>query len=511
LVEGSRSMPNRIPTGSRLPQPTTGALSVVLTVVLAALVAAAGVASAAPGRQQEWSASVDGRPPGEPIMAIVSLQRQQITIYDAKGWILRAPVSSGQKGHETPAGIFAVLEKEAEHYSNLYDDASMPHMQRLTWSGIALHGGVLPGHPASHGCIRLPYGFADRLFDLTKVGMRVIVAPGDAAPVTIAQPSLFPPAVGANAEADARAAAVEADEAAAKVDEARRAVAIATREAARATVTARVSENQKRTAEQKLAAAERAVAGAASDEAREAAKDDQTKAAAALADAEARFAAAKEEAQAKLDAVVPTRQAVIAAATDARTAAEKAHNLAHGREPVSILISRKTQHLYVRQSFEEVLDLPITIRDPERPIGTHIFTAMDRAGDNGRIEWTVVSLQPGHAEHAVADHGSPAGSPGNQGVQLASTEQNGPEAALERIVIPPESVERIASMLSPRSSVIISDEGLSSETGRHTDFVVLLSGEPQGGIANRRRGSGGNRYHERSWGSPFRSQFYSTW
>jgi hypothetical protein len=69
-------------------------------------------------------------------------------------------------------------------------------------------------------------------------------------------------------------------------------------------------------------------------------------------------------------------------------------------------------------------------------------------------------------------------------------------------------------MLSPRSSVIISDEGLSSETGRHTDFVVLLSGEPQGGIANRRRsygGSGGYRYRERSWGSPFRSQFYSTW
>ena len=81
-------------------------------------------------------------------MAIVSLQHQQITVYDAKGWILRAPVSSGQKGRETPAGIFSILEKEAEHYSNLYDDAFMPHMERLTWSGIALHGGVLPGHPA---------------------------------------------------------------------------------------------------------------------------------------------------------------------------------------------------------------------------------------------------------------------------------------------------------------------------------------------------------------------------
>ncbi len=92
---------------------------------------------------------------------------------------MRAPASSGQKGRETPAGIFSVVQKQAEHYSNLYDDAYMPHMQRLTWSGVALHGGVLPGHAASHGCIRLPYDFAERLFDVTRLGMRVIVAPNE--------------------------------------------------------------------------------------------------------------------------------------------------------------------------------------------------------------------------------------------------------------------------------------------------------------------------------------------
>src|SRR5262249_21414403 len=102
---------------------------------------------------------VESRPVDEPIMAIVSLRDQQITVYDAKGRIMRAPVSSGQKGRETPAGIFTVLQKEAEHYSNIYDDAYMPHMQRLTWTGIALHGGPLPGYPASHGCIRMPYDF----------------------------------------------------------------------------------------------------------------------------------------------------------------------------------------------------------------------------------------------------------------------------------------------------------------------------------------------------------------
>ena len=499
-------MSNRIRTWSRLPHPTT--------VALAAVIAACGGAGAAPSHhaQHEWSASEDTRTPGEPIMAIVSLQRQQITIYDTKGWILRAPVSTGQKGRETPAGIFSVLEKEAEHYSNLYDDAFMPHMQRLTRSGIALHGGALPGHAASHGCIRLPFEFAGRLFDVTKVGMRVIIAPGDAAPVTIAHPVLFPPTSSANAEAAAKAAAAEADEAASKVDQARLVVATVTREAARASVTMRVLENQKRKAEAKVAAMERAVASASSDETREAAKDAQTTAAAELADIEAQFASAKEQAEAKLEAVAPARQAVVAAAADARAATEKARKLGHELEPVSVFISRKTQHLYLRQAFEPVLDVAITIRDPDRPIGTHIFTAMDRTGDNGGIEWTVVSLQHGQAERAVAEHTAPGGSPGgHQNVQLASADQNSPEAALDRIVIPPETAERIAAMIAPRSSVIISDEGLSSETGRRTDFVVLLSGEPQGGIATRRRSYGGyGRYGDR-WGSPFRSPFFSTW
>jgi lipoprotein-anchoring transpeptidase ErfK/SrfK len=141
------------------------------------LIGASDLAEAAKARSQRQVASIETRDGGEPIMAIVSLRSQQITVYDAESWILRAPVSSGQKGRETPAGIFSVIQKQAEHYSNLYDDAFMPHMQRLTWSGIALHGGVVPAHPASHGCIRLPYEFADRLFDISKVGMRVIVAP----------------------------------------------------------------------------------------------------------------------------------------------------------------------------------------------------------------------------------------------------------------------------------------------------------------------------------------------
>src|SRR6267143_800248 len=166
---------------------------------LAALIAATDPVGATDRRSERSVESIEQRTAGEPVMAIVSLRSQRITVYDANGWILRARVSSGQKGRETPAGIFAVIQKEAEHYSNLYDDAYMPHMQRITWSGIALHGGALPGYPASHGCVRMPFDFAARLFDATRPGLRVIVAPTDVAPIEIAHPALFPSRPGAGA------------------------------------------------------------------------------------------------------------------------------------------------------------------------------------------------------------------------------------------------------------------------------------------------------------------------
>src|SRR5712671_6595930 len=204
-----------------------------LMAALAALVATGDHAGARGGRSDRAVEVIEQRTAGEPVLAIVSLSSQRITVYDAKGWILRAPVSSGTKGRETPAGIFSVIQKVEEHYSNLYDDAFMPHMQRITWSGIALHGGVLPGYPASHGCVRMPFDFAARLFDPTRLGMRVIVVPTDVTPVEIAHPALFPSKPGAAALAAARTA--EADEAARNADLARLASGSAFREAAQAT------------------------------------------------------------------------------------------------------------------------------------------------------------------------------------------------------------------------------------------------------------------------------------
>ena len=113
-------------------------------VTLAAMAALAALTADAAAKQARPAPTTDATAPreaGEPIMAIVSIGSQQVTFYDADGWIMRAPVSTGTTGRETPAGVFAVIEKDKDHHSSLYDDAWMPNMQRITWNGNALHGG----------------------------------------------------------------------------------------------------------------------------------------------------------------------------------------------------------------------------------------------------------------------------------------------------------------------------------------------------------------------------------
>src|SRR4249919_3955244 len=182
-----------------------GPAAIVTLAAMAALTALTAGAAAKEPRPASPKEATAPRNAGEPIMAIVSIKSQQITFYDAEGWILRAPVSTGVKERETPAGVFAVIEKDKDHHSSMYDDAWMPNMQRITWNGLALHGGPLPGYAASHGCIRMPYGFAERLFDKTRIGMRVIIAPNDAAPVEFSHPALFVPNAAAVAAAPGRA------------------------------------------------------------------------------------------------------------------------------------------------------------------------------------------------------------------------------------------------------------------------------------------------------------------
>src|SRR5271154_2283084 len=211
-----------------------GRPAIVTLAAMAALTALTAGATARQARPAPPTEATAPRVAGEPIMAIVSIKSQQVTFYDADGWIFRAPVSTGTTGRETPAGIFALVEKDKDHHSTMYDDAWMPNMQRITWNGIALHGGPLPGYAASHGCVRMPYGFAEKLFDQTRIGMRVIISPNDAAPVEFSHPALFAPKAEAVAAAPARAETLarEAVEAVKTADEAKKAAAAAAREAA---------------------------------------------------------------------------------------------------------------------------------------------------------------------------------------------------------------------------------------------------------------------------------------
>ncbi len=171
-------------------------------VSVASLVAVAGaVMIAGPAGAQRWAEPEQaekqigkGLAPfvaDGPMIAVVSLARQKITVWDRNGVVATSPVSTGRKGFETPEGVYTIIERKEEHNSNLYDDASMPFMQRITWSGVALHSGVVPNYRASHGCIRLPEDFAERLFRTTKLSTRVVVVGHDAVPQPIAHPLLF--------------------------------------------------------------------------------------------------------------------------------------------------------------------------------------------------------------------------------------------------------------------------------------------------------------------------------
>jgi len=388
----------------------------------------------------------------------------------------------------------------------------MPHMQRITWSGIALHGGVLPGRPASHGCIRLPFDFAERLFDATAMGMRVIVAPADVVPVELSHPLLFKPKPGAVAMAAARAA--EAQEAARKVAQARLASETAFREASQARVPVRSAEGLMRRAEAHLAAAEARLGAPISAEAKEQAEDAKAKVAVKVAEQQLQWNAANADLQQRLDAVTSAREAVTAAETARAAAVEAARQAERELQPISVLISRKTQRLYIRQAFKPILETPVTIADPDRPIGTHVFTAIERSTDDANLRWSVVSLggarPPGGT---VEPHGRARGS-SFRDVEPVPTDPDSAKAALDRIVIPQDALDRIAGVAA-RSSLIVTDEGLSSETGKGTEFVVLLSGEPQGGITSRRRNPRSDYRYARPRAAPFwRGPFggaFSTW
>jgi hypothetical protein len=450
---------------------------------------------------------VPNHTPGTPLLAVVGLAEQRISIYDAKGKIMESPVSSGQTGYETPAGIYSIVQKEEEHHSNLYDDASMPFMERITWTGMALHAGVLPGYAASHGCVRLPHDFAERLYDLTNMGMRVLVVREEITPAEIPQPFIFgsakqkgpgvnrslregisPTRYSPSASEDGLSQlrmtlaqrSAEAQNAAKKVKDLRLAASKSNAEAASAARSLQAAESNFARAEADVKAVEQALEKAAPEKVAQLAEA-KAQALSRLNAAQTQVDTAKAQAQSKANAAAQAQADVKTADAALSLALDASEEARLNLSPVSVFISRKTMRLYVRKANHPVYESAVMIRDPGKPIGSFVFTALE-AGPSGAMKWNVVSM---YKDATNIEPFSKEKQSSARSRDTAPADVAGADAALNRLTIPEDALDYISKVVLPGSSLIISDEGPSIETGKDTDFVVFMSGEPQGGIAVR--------------------------
>ncbi|WP_244270025.1 L,D-transpeptidase [Pannonibacter indicus] len=365
--------------------------------------------------------------PEHPMQIVVSLREQNLKVYRGLELVTSTPVSSGKTGYSTPTGVFSILEKRRKHFSNLYDNAPMPYMQRLTWSGIALHEGKLPGYPASHGCVRMPMRFAQDLFTMTRHGMHVVITNGETAPVAITHAVLPQPY-------------------------------------APGTTVASLDES--------ILPASGGLRGSIiTDTASTASIAPQT------------------ETQAAADFGTPLRMII-----QPRPSGREIHDLQAmlnrlGFEagPVDGVMGRKTRdairlfqqgyelpvtgnyslsllkrvyreagedlplnaELRIRAKFKDIYQAGVTLKDPKAPIGTVIFTAL--------------GFKPGDSET------------GWMAVVAEEAEGMTPARILDRIDMPATVRKEVGAMLTPGSSLIVTDRPFLRNTGLGTDFVVTTT------------------------------------
>lgn len=475
----------------------------------------------APRKRGKRAKSAEAKPAAEtvslarPLFAVVSLGGQHISIYNHNGLVDRSVISTGVPGHPTPEGMFTILGRERFHRSNLYAGAPMPFMQRITWSGVAMHTGHVTGHPASHGCIRLPGAFAQKLWGMTRIGERVVIAPYDLSPTEIAHPALPTPKMRSATEASAAAladaglrdgfadggaaalidprryaeqlrvkSAAEAAAAAKAATEASAALNAKRLEAVRASAELKAAEAAEATARAKAEAAAKAADSVAAKRQEVAtakpelstsdgaspAEAARAKADATLAEARTRLEAARTAYNASdaehVEAVRRSREAAEAAAAAAK--AEKDAQLRTA--PISILVSKKNQRIYVRQGLTPIFEAPATVREPERPLGSHLYIATAAGGD-GALKWSVLSMPPRIAE-ARASH-KKRGMVEEQRSAAPLGAASSAADALDRIELSDEVRQKIADRLWLGGSMIISDQGPSSETSAvGTDLTV---------------------------------------
>jgi lipoprotein-anchoring transpeptidase ErfK/SrfK len=477
------------------------------------------------------------KPHGALVIAI-SINQQNMKIYDANGFFAETPISTGMSGHPTPMGVFSVVQKQRLHHSNIYSGAPMPFMQRITWSGIAIHAGVLPGYPASHGCIRMPMAFAVRMYGWTRMGARVVITPDEVVPTGFSHPLLAAqkivpqPMAADEPKADKAPNVVTTKPATSEASlELRSTVghADSAKSMTDASASARLRE-QTRTADAgafpkspvvtsdatpsgdapiaeaetgtaKLEPARLEVEPVTAERAEIASLDDK---AVGAKSSLARSSPAKswpaeiksadtdaDRAGTKPDQTVKPNDSV-KPVTDITTSVPDQKNEAPAAKPdaatltapkrtgqIAVFISRKDSKLYVRQNFAPLFDVPVTIAPSDRPLGTHVFTAEVDKDDANVVHWSVVSLPAPTRNAERRDEDERAARrrkmAGAVKMEAAAPEPDSPAEALDRLTIPEDARARIAEALSTGSSIIVSDQGIAGgETGEGTDFIVSL-------------------------------------
>ena len=406
-------------------------------------------------QNQPKEANLPPPPPG-PHHLIVSVKSQRASLYSNGKLVMQSPVSTGTETHPTPYGVFSVIQKNRHHRSNIYSDAPMPYMQRLTWSGIALHEGRLPGYPASHGCIRLPEQFANFLWRTTKLGARVIVSHEDVELQDIAHAKLFQP--------KAEPATVEAK------PELRKTLDTTPQDSVRtASMTAIVNDAQQTNTEPAKPIEQQ--------------PDHLTIAPQAESPSPAADIAKQETTTDDIVASTLSRQAdipdaILASFSQSLLAKQK---MAAPSGAISVFVSRKDKRIYVRQGFHPLFTAPVTFRDETAILGTHVFTALDK-GDGGKtLRWVAITMPAESPQSATATanyhidaHSRPIKvMPAVQAKPVTAPAAPTAASVLDRIEMSQEVVDRVSDYVAVGASLIVSDHGIGYETGLYTDFIVV--------------------------------------
>ncbi len=364
--------------------------------------------------------------PDGPVQVVVSLPEQYVRVYQNGAEIGGSIVSTGKPGYDTPAGVFTILQKRRWHNSNLYSNAPMPYMQRITWSGVALHEGEVPDYPASHGCIRLPRSFARALFGLTRRGAQVVVANDDVAPRHIDHAKLVQPV--SEPAAQALVQSIDSLEDLAALTDRIERLENRSKAPVRILITRQKGHNQ--VADIQLALAKLGYEPGPADGFR----------------------------GPMTNRAIRKFQADNGLPINGRIDEEFEFALFDSAG----IDAQWAGHLYVRQGFKEVFDTPITIRDIDQPLGTHLYTALHFTAANDRAQWTAMTLKTDDWIQPIYEN------EGSGGIANAAAGE-----ALDRIEIPAAIRQRLADMLTPGSSLVITDRGFGKEKVAGTDFIVV--------------------------------------